>query len=48
MADKQWCLNQAIEIVKAFGANGEFKQTPNLMLKDLYEELKKLEDDSNK
>jgi hypothetical protein len=36
MADKDWCLSVAIDIVKTYGANGECKQFPATMLQEVY------------
>jgi len=46
VANKINCLNIAIAITKAYGANGEMKQFPADMLKDLYKTIVKLEEEA--
>jgi hypothetical protein len=48
MANKGWALGTAVEIVKAYGANGDFKQFPADMLQAVYDKLVELNIDSEK
>jgi len=45
MADKQWCLNMAIEIAKEH-ARGGAERSPSIVLENVYTKLKELEEDA--
>jgi len=48
MINKHACYTTAIEIVKAYGANGECKQLPADMLQAVYDKLIELLTDAEK
>jgi len=45
--DKIWCLNKALEMTMASSQGGYSAQTPDVVLRSLYDKLKELYRDSH-